>query len=130
VQTGTSVEEENPVKYAMLICGDEERYSAVDEATAEKAMKEVYAWFERWGQAGKIASGGAELESVHTARTVRAGVDGAPVVTDGPYLELKEVIGGVVFLEATDMDDAMAVACTWPWLPYGAALEVRPVIPH
>lgn len=118
------------MKYVMLICGDEDLFATVDEAVAEKAMSEVYAWFERWGREGKIAAGGEELDSVRTARTARAGLDGAPVITDGPYLELKEVIGGVVFLEAADMDEAMAVASTWPGLPYGAAVEVRPIIAH
>jgi hypothetical protein len=115
------------MKYAMLICGDEERFA---QAGTEEDMAQVYAWFERWGREGRIADGGAELDSVRTARTVRGGPDGAPVVMDGPYLELKEVVGGVVFLEAEDMDGAMAVAGTWPGLPYGAAVEVRPVIPH
>jgi hypothetical protein len=118
------------MKYAMLICGDEDRLAATGQVSGDEAMAQVYAWFERWGREGKIADGGAELDSVRTARTIRTAADGAPVVTDGPYLELKEVIGGVVFLEAEDMDEAVAVASTWPGLPLGAALEVRPVIPH
>jgi hypothetical protein len=50
-------------------------------------MKQVYAWFERWQPTGKIADGGAELEPRNTAKTVRAGTDGQPVITHGPYLE-------------------------------------------
>jgi hypothetical protein len=113
----------------MLICGDETEQANADPPAVETTMKELYGWFEKWGQAGKIANAGAELDSVRTAKTIRAGADGNPVVTDGPYLELKEVVGGVVFLEADSLDDAVAVASTWP-LSGRASLEIRPVIEH
>jgi hypothetical protein len=118
------------VKYAMLICGDMDQWQDASPETATAVMKQTYGWFERWQAAGKIADGGAELEHPRTARTVRNGPDGQPVIVDGPYLELKEVVGGVVFLEADDLDDAMAVAATWPGLPYGPqnSIEVRPVV--
>ena len=77
-------------------------------------MKQIYGWFERWQPTGKIADGGAELQRRDTAKTVRAGADGGPVVTDGPYLELKEVIGGFVMLECDDIDEAARIAATWP----------------
>jgi hypothetical protein len=113
------------MKFAMLICGPD---NPSTEASPD-AMREVYAWFEKWGQAGKIADGGVELDSPRKAKTVRTGADGAQVVTDGPYLELKEVVGGVVILEADDIDDAVAVAGTWPGGP-GVSVEVRPTIDH
>lgn len=118
------------MKYAMLICGDPDDWESASPEMAANGMKEIYGWFERWQAAGKIADGGEQLEHPRTARTARSGPDGKPVVTDGPYLELKEVIGGVIFLEATDLDDAMAVAVTWPGLAYGSgnSVEVRPVI--
>jgi hypothetical protein len=117
------------MRYAMLICGAEREPDAANPEAAEEAMKEIYAWFEKWGQAGKIANAGAELDSVRTAKTIRPGADGAPVVTDGPYLELKEVVGGVVFLEADSLDEAVAVASGWP-LHGTSSIEIRPVIEH
>jgi hypothetical protein len=113
------------MKYVMLINGP----GQTSKDMSPEAMKEIYGWFERWGQAGKIADSGAELDSARTAKTVRAGADGAPVVTDGPYLELKEVVGGFVVLAADSIDDAVAIAATWP-LGEGTSLEVRPVIEH
>jgi hypothetical protein len=110
----------------MLICGND---TPSTDVPGPDAMKEVYAWFERWGQAGKIADAGVELDSTRTAKTVRLGSDGTPVVTDGPYLELKEVVGGVVILEADSIDDAVAVAATWP-MSHSVSVEVRPVIDH
>jgi hypothetical protein len=119
------------MKFSMLICGPDNPSNAPqsDPAAAEAGMKEIYAWFEKWGQAGKIADAGVELDSVSKAKTIRAGADGAPVVTDGPYLELKEVVGGFVVLEADDIDDAVAVASTWP-AGAGTSIEIRPIIDH
>jgi hypothetical protein len=116
------------MKYAMLICTDESEWADVDPAVRDEGMKEVYAWFEKWGPTGKIADGGAELDATRTAKTIRPGATG-PVVTDGPYLELKEVVGGVVFLNADSIDDAVAVAATWP-LAGSSSIEIRPVIEH
>jgi len=111
------------MRYAMLICGVEDEWAA---AEAEGAMEKIFEWFGRWEAAGKIGKGGVELDTVRKARTIRPGPDG-PVVTDGPYLELKEVVGGVVILEADDMDEAVAIASGWP-MQASSSIEVRPVI--
>jgi hypothetical protein len=117
------------MKYAMLICGDEENWFNADEAEIRATMDEIYTWMEKWEKAGKIAPGGAELDHSGKARTVSRGADGQPVVTDGPYLELKEIIGGVIMLEADDIDEAVAVAAGWPGIArYAEKVEVRPVI--
>lgn len=116
------------MKYAMLICGDDREWTGLSPADEEDAMKQVYAWFERWQPTGKIADGGAELEPRDTAKTVRAGANGQPAITDGPYLELKEVIGGIVLLECDDIDEATRIAATWPFTAGVSALEVRPVL--
>ena len=115
------------MRYAMLICGEDDAWDRVPDG--EAAMNEVFTWMARWEAAGKIADGGAELQSARTAKTVGRGVDGRPTVTDGPYLELKEVIGGFIMLEAADIDDAVAVAATWPGIAMvGDKVEVRPVV--
>jgi hypothetical protein len=116
------------MKYAMLILGDDREWTALAEGEEQDVMKLVYEWYERWQPTGKIADGGVELEGRETARTVRAGADGRPVVTDGPYLELKEIIGGVVVLECDDIDEATRIASTWPLAAGMSALEVRPVM--
>jgi hypothetical protein len=121
------------MRFAMLINGVEEDWdTAVEQANAGEGadpMAEVWAFMERWEKAGKIAHGGAELDSVTKAKTVRADADGTRVVTDGPYLELKEVVGGILFLEAADIDEAVAIAGTWP-ISANGSVEVRPVIEH
>jgi hypothetical protein len=112
------------MRYAMLVCGVEDDWPVV-EHEAQSAMARIDAWFERWEPQGKIVGGG-ELDTVRTAKTIRPGPDG-PVVTDGPYLQLKEVVGGVVFLEAADIDEAVAIAASWP-LFASSSIEVRPVV--
>jgi hypothetical protein len=69
--------------------------------------------------------GGAELQSVKTATTVRVR-NGDTLVTDGPYAEVKEALGGFFILEADSIDDACQLAAQIPGAAHGA-VEVRPV---
>lgn len=63
------------------------------------------------------------------AKTIRRGADGQPVVTDGPFLELKEVVAGIINLDCDDLDEAVAIASTWPAIvPFDEKIEVRPII--
>jgi hypothetical protein len=114
------------MRYVMIIAGDESHW--YDDAVASGLMDEVNAWWEKWHAAGKIQLGGAELQHSRTAKTVSAGKDGQPTVTDGPYLEIKEVVGGFIHLVADDIDDAVAVAAGWPGIRFGDLVEVRPVL--
>jgi hypothetical protein len=116
------------MRYAMLICGVEDEWSAMSEAEMGAAMERIGAWVKRWREQDKILSGGEELDSVRKAKTIRPGADGRPVVTDGPYLELKEVVGGFLVLECADIDEAVGIAATWPALSGSSSIEVRPVI--
>jgi hypothetical protein len=125
-------DEEDPMRFVMLINGVEGEWDAAVEETkagGEDPMAAVWAFMERWEKAGKIANGGAELDSSKKAKTIRAGGDGKLVVTDGPYLELKEVVGGILILEADNLDEAVAIAATWP-ITGSTSVEVRPVIEH
>ena len=116
------------MRYVMLLAGEEGNwYDPDNSGKVQEAMQAIYAWMEKWGD--KIADGGAELDSVKKAKTISRGPDGTPVVTDGPYLELKEVIGGFIMLEADSMDEAVSIAATWPGIvPFGDKVEVRPVM--
>ena len=118
------------MRYAMLICVDENAAGTRSDNSTGDDMGEIYAWFEKWGGAGKIADGGAELESVRTAKTVR-GAGSSRSVTDGPFIETKESVAGFVLLEAESLDEALEVASTWPGLSSpSVAVEVRPTVDH
>ena len=112
------------MRYVMMICGPESNWEGPG---AEDLMAAVGTWWERWHEEGVIVEGGAELQPVATAKTARRGDDGKAVVTDGPYIELKDVVGGFMLLEADTIDDAVAVAATWPGIEaVGDLVEVRP----
>jgi hypothetical protein len=72
-------------------------------------------------------TGGAQLEPVTTATTVRV-QDGRTLTTDGPFAETKEVLGGFYTVEADDIDHALEVAARIPAARMGGAIEVRPLV--
>ena len=116
------------MRYVMLISVDEDAWGADQEKT-QAVYQEIFAWYDKWSAAGKVVEGGAQLDSVRKAKTISAGADGQPVVTDGPFLELKEVVGGIVPLDVADADEAVAIAATWPGIvPFRETVEVRPVM--
>ena len=85
------------------------------------------AWFRKFGE--KVV-GGEELDEPRTVKALRRGrqAEGI-VVTDGPYVETKEILGGFVIVEAADMDEAVAMAREWPSLAGqpNATVQVQPV---
>ena len=118
------------MKYVLMFCDTPELYDQVDPEAAKATYEEVFAWFGEHHAAGRIADGGAELQPVTTATTVKAGDDG-PVVVDGPFSEAKEVVGGFTIVEVPDLDAALALARTWPPLKHpGVSVEVRPIVDH
>jgi hypothetical protein len=74
--------------------------------------------------------GGEELGAQASTRTIRRRKTGETVITDGPFIETKESLGGFVILEAGSMDEALAIAVSWPGFPdWAAAVEVRQTEP-
>ncbi len=80
-------------------------------------------WFEKYTKTGKIL-GGEELRGPGTATTV-SWKNGKVSVTDGPFIESKEVIGGFALIDVADLDEAIAMAKEWP-----GTVEIRPTIDH
>ena len=118
------------MKYVLMFCDTPSLYDQVDPDEAKATYEEIFAWFGEHGAAGRIAEGGAELQPVTTATTVRAGTDG-PVVVDGPFSEAKEVVGGFTVIDVPDLDAALEMARTWPALRFpGVSVEVRPIVDH
>ena len=113
------------MRYAMMICVDEAAVEATSAEASEGGMAEVYAWFEKWAGAGKVADGGAELQSVRTAKTIRgAGAD--RTVTDGPFIETKEVLGGYWLVEAKSKEEIVKWAQRCP-ADEGDVIEIRQI---
>jgi hypothetical protein len=118
------------MKYVMLICGDMSVYDDLSAAEREAGYAEIYAHIEKWEKLGRYVDGGAELQDPRTARTIRANGSGGIVVTDGPYTELKELIGGFMMIEADSLEDAVETASEWPGIKFGSSVEVRPIVVH
>jgi hypothetical protein len=119
------------MKYVLMFCDTPELHDQIDPDDAKATYEEIYGWFEEQAKAGRIADGGAELQPVTTATTVKAGNGEGPVVVDGPFSEAKEVVGGFQVVEVPDLDAALAMARTWPPLKHpGVSVEVRPIVDH
>jgi hypothetical protein len=71
--------------------------------------------------------GGDQLQPVETATTVRV-ENGEALLTDGPFVDAKEHLGGYLLLEADDLDAALAIAARVPAARMGGAVEVRPLV--
>ena len=110
-------------QYLLLIHGDESSYAALGEAE----MGEVIAAHERFTERnGAVLRGGNALMPTATATSVRPDGEGGFTVTDGPFAETKEALGGYYVVEVADLDEALAVARQVPVGPAGG-VEVRPV---
>jgi hypothetical protein len=113
-----------PMKYMMLIAGSEDEEARGPEAERAAVYERIRAWWGEHAAAGRIVEG-YELQPSATATTVRVDPDGRATVTDGPFVEAKEMVGGYGILEVANLDEALAIASTWPG---SAALEIRPIL--
>ena len=110
------------MKYMVLIYDDERTWAALDDAAREDHMTRYRALASREG-----VLAGEGLKATSTATTVRVR-DGDPVLTDGPFAETKEQLGGFFLLDAPSLDDALSFARDVPAAEHGS-VEVRPVGP-
>lgn len=112
------------MKYVILIMYTEAGRN-VTEAENQAWYEEITAWYEKGGGgSGKLADGGHQLQPPATAKTVRASG-----VTDGPFMETKEALGGFSVLETDTIDEAVEIAKTWPGVERGwMTIEVRPTL--
>jgi hypothetical protein len=115
------------MQYLLLICDNEADWNKMGENDQNAMMKEYRDFTQSIAQSGHY-KGGNQLEPVSSATTVRVR-DKKRLVTDGPFAETKEQLGGFYIIEAKDLDDAIAVAARVPSARTGS-IEVRPIIPN
>ena len=117
------------MKYALLVYGDQSAWSELGEEEAARlraaSMPRWLALFEEMGKADPAVEG-RELAAASEAKVVRV-VDGERVVTDGPFAETKEQIGGLFVTTLPDLDEAIGIAALVPAAQTGS-LEIRPVV--
>ena len=118
------------MKYALLIYDDDSAWADLpeDEKSALRAeeMPKWVALFEELGKADPDVTG-KELDARATAKVVRIR-DGERIVTDGPFAETKEIIGGVFLTDLPDLDEAIRLAALIPSAAGQGAIEIRPVV--
>ena len=115
------------MKYMLALIGDESRWDDRTPEEMAEAMKRWDAFTQEAIDAG-VHLGGEGLQSSATATTVRIQESGEQIVSDGPFAETKEQLGGYYLLDCKDLDEAIAWAKKIP-MP-GGTVEVRPVMDY
>jgi hypothetical protein len=115
------------MKYLLCLFGDESRFAETTPQQQAEVMKAWDAYTQAAVDAG-VHLGGEGLQPSSTATTVQIQESGDPIVSDGPFAETKEQLGGYYLLDCKDLDDALAWAKRIP-MP-GGAVEVRPVMDY
>lgn len=113
--------------YTLLIYLDQTRFSALPPEEQNRVHRACGAWHDELVQSGhsRAAIG---LQPVATATTLRQ-ANGKILLTDGPFAETKEVLGGLERVECRDLDEALAIARRFPGLKGGhCSVEVRPEV--
>ena len=111
------------MKYVCLGFFDETKFAEIPQADALRMMDECFAYDDELRRGGHFL-GGEALDSARNAVTLRM-KDGKVEITDGPYAETKEVLGGILLLEARDMNHAISLMSKHPGVRIGP-FEIRP----
>ena len=116
------------MKYMLLIHQGSTPLPGSDEweSLSDDEKKAVYGAYQSINQTPGV-SPGVRMGPPETATTVRV-QDGKTLTTDGPFVELKEAVGGYLFFEADDLDAAIELAARFPAARMGGGIEVRPIV--
>jgi hypothetical protein len=114
----------NDMNYLLMIYSNEAEEEAWSEAATGKIVQEYVEFTKSIVQAGQFKAGD-RLKPVSTASTVRVR-NGKTTITDGPFAETREQLGGYYLVDAKDLDEALAIAARIPSARHGS-IEVRPI---
>jgi hypothetical protein len=106
----------------MLLFSGSEWYSEVPPAEIKKLADQAKSWMEGLVAQGRVKGGNGLARS-----GARIAAKTGRVISDGPYAESKEAVGGFVIVEAESLEDAIAIAKTNPTIAYGTTIDIRPV---
>jgi hypothetical protein len=112
------------MQYALMIYADPDVAETLPAGEQQAAVAEYRALAE-----DDRCVGHAQLQPAETATQVRV-VGGRTLMTDGPFANTKEVLGGLYLVEAANLDEALELAARVPAVRQGGTVEVRPVVPH
>lgn len=112
------------MKYICLAYEEEQKLDTLTKSEWNSLRKQTLEYVEELRDRGTLIST-EPLQSVHNATTVRVR-NGKMSVTDGPFAETKETLGGFFLIEASDLNEAIQLAAQWPSARFGS-IEVRPI---
>ena len=114
------------MQYLLMCCFEEAKWEKLPDSERSRIMSEYGALVGELREKGRLLSG-AKLAPCADAVTVRER-NGRPVITDGPFAETKEQLGGYHLVECRNREEAIAIAQRIPTLAAGGAVEVRPLV--
>jgi hypothetical protein len=112
------------MKYVLMLARPDETWEALSDEGRDYPA--IMRWFGELAERG-VLRGGEELQSPRTATTVSWDGDRA-ILTDGPFVEAKETVGGFCTVEMPDLDAAIEIAKRWPARSH--RIEIRPIVQH
>ena len=113
------------MRYMLLIYGDEKSRGKMSEPEVRALFKQFEEFTESIRNSGAYQASDP-LQPTSTATTVRM-KNGKTLMTDGPFAETKEQLGGYYIVEAKNLDEALSIAGRIPSLHIGGSIEVRPI---
>jgi hypothetical protein len=117
---------EKSMQCLLMCCCDEAMWAKIPAAERGRIMGEYGKLLHELKTSGRLLAG-AQLDRSASAVTVRE-KDGKPFITDGPFAETKEQLGGYHLIECMDRDEAVRIAQRIPTLAAGGTIEVRPLL--
>jgi hypothetical protein len=118
--------EEKAMKFAFLGYHVENNWASMSKSEQDAMIADCFAYDRELLKKGHMRDDGAALQATQTAKTLRW-KNGAVVVTDGPFAETKEQLGGLGVMEADDMNHAVELMSRHPGLRHGSTFEIRPI---
>jgi hypothetical protein len=112
------------MQFLLMCCADEAQWTKLHDSQRAKIMEEYGKLMRELKNSGRLLAG-AQLNRSGSAVRQK---NGKPVITDGPFAETKEQLGGYHLIECRDRDEAVAIALRIPTLPAGGSIEIRPLL--
>ena len=114
------------MQYLLMCCADEAQWAKLPNSQRARIMDEYGKLIHELKTSGRLLAG-AQLDRSASAVTVRE-TNRKPVITDGPFAETKEQLGGYHLIECKDRDEAVSIALRIPTLAAGGSIEVRALL--
>ncbi len=111
--------------YMLMCCINEDRWNGISSLRRDQIMQDYRLLMEQIKRSGHLRGGGM-LSPSTTATSIRL-QNGKPMITDGPFAETKEQLGGYHLIECANLDEAISIAKRIPTIPEGGVIEIRAI---